>query len=148
MSIEKREIRSSEQSNHFRTHLATLVDPFLTVTDTNNSDHVGIEIATILDCNEEYMLKKLRENNISTLSYSTMIEKVKKALRERKISKDAPWFKQLEDKMIGLELFRASIGKEMDLKKGKKDLRDLLDHAGEGLKKAKEIWDSSNSGKK
>ena len=147
-----RNINSSEQSQYFRINIKKLIDPFLTVTDTNNPDHIGIEVAIILDCNENYMLSQLRKNNMSALIYSRLIKKVKKALKEKKISKDAPWFKELTEKMITLELFIASTDKEMDLKKGKEDIRDLLDHAGKEEKRLKERLDSSptddDSGKK
>ncbi len=123
----------AKESFHYRKSIRKLIQPFVT---TAKVELLGI-IAGILDFNDDDInLEMLRKSNLSFVIFSDNIKAVRKALREKEISKDAPWFKTLEKRMIMLEIFIADADHEMDIEKGRKDLENMGNDIVKSVKKA------------
>lgn len=120
-NVEKGNDQNPKESFNYRNNTRNLIDPFILTDDLNEKINLGNRIANILDRSNDDLLGWLKSTDENAYLFYELIKKIRKMLREEIISKDAPWLRMLEDKIITLELLLPNIEKEMDLKKGKHD---------------------------
>ncbi|MBI3306098.1 hypothetical protein HYZ82_03180 [Candidatus Nomurabacteria bacterium] len=137
------------ESSHYWDNVKNLVSPFITADDEIDRGFAAENIARILDRGENSMLNMLRLNNESSFAFSRLIKDVRGLLKAKRISKDAPWLKALENKMVTLELYAASTDHEMDIEQGRENRKKEIDKVIKEVEKDLGIErDSDDSPKK
>lgn len=138
-----------ETSISYKDSIKELIEPFVTEIDDESVWGTDMfAIAKILDDSEDDILEMLRSNNANSFACSTIIKVVSEMIKLNKISKNAPWFETLKNKMLSLELFIASTDHEMNIEQGEKDIDDLLKRAGEDFRKKRSDPDQDGPDKK
>jgi hypothetical protein len=132
--------KSADQKDpgYYLKNVEKLISPFIVGAKTEDPYEIADSIAYVLDGKDDEILFVLRESYILTSAYVHAIKEVRTRIKDRTISKNAPWFKKLEEKMLRFELYAANISqKELEQanEDSKKKIRDVFKEIGIDLDK-------------
>ncbi|KKQ21492.1 MAG: hypothetical protein US45_C0007G0007 [Candidatus Nomurabacteria bacterium GW2011_GWA1_37_20] len=95
-------------------NIKELVYPFITEKDPEMEEVLALNISMVLNHTDESMIRDLETGFFMKDSALSGISNIEEAIKAGKISSEAPWWKELEDKLLKFKIFVADLVKEID----------------------------------
>lgn len=114
-------------------HFEELVEPF--VLGVAGKANIALNIAEILSMSVEERFNIIRQSNMHAYLAYGLIVNVRDAMRSKRISDAAPWFAELKEKMLALEIFAMDAEASMDLSEGKEEFDRQIEKGEKGLRR-------------